>query len=149
MRILFVCTGNICRSPAAEVILRTKRPDVLVDSAAMGPWHIGEPPYSLMQDLAAKRGYDMSVLSARLVDVADFSAFDLIVAMDQSHLDGLKTICPQAERNKIVKMGAFASGSWRDADVPDPYYTRNFDETLDILENAIEGLIFHLDRLKV
>jgi protein-tyrosine phosphatase len=146
MRVLFVCTGNICRSPTGEAILRAKASpqDITCDSAAMSDWHTGEPPYGPMRAAARARGYDMSDLRARAVRPQDFTDFDLIIAMDQGHYDGLMKIAPADRTARIVKMGDYARAPWAGADVPDPYYTRDFAQTLDILENAIDGMLTDL-----
>lgn len=148
MRILFVCLGNICRSPAAEAMMRTMRSrhPITVQSAAMGSWHVGEPPYGPMQEAAQKRGYPMSDLRARAVCDQDFYEFDMILAMDQSHFDGLMARAPSDATATIAKICDFATGAWHGKDVADPYYTRAFDTTLDHLENALAGVMDHLDR---
>ncbi len=147
-RILFVCLGNICRSATAEVILRVKGAhlDLIIDSAGTSDWHVGDPPYGPMQAAAKSRGYDMADLRARQVSKADFNNFDLIVAMDESNLVNLRSIAPADLRVTLIKMGDYATAPWRFADVPDPYYTRDFNQTIDILENAIDGLIEAIDK---
>ncbi|WP_372867951.1 low molecular weight protein-tyrosine-phosphatase, partial [Pseudomonas sp.] len=98
MRILFVCLGNICRSPTAEAVLRHKLRElgleaaVEVDSAGTGDWHVGKPPDSRTRQAAQLRGYDLSALRGRQVSVIDFSRFDLILAMDNSNLEHLQRL---------------------------------------------------------
>lgn len=147
-RILFVCLGNICRSPTAEAVLRAIAADhpsldVHIDSAGTSDWHIGEPPYGPMQDAARTRGYDLSPLRARQFVAADFDRFDLIVVMDKSNLTNVEGLRPVGSTTRVELFTSFAPGTGLDH-VPDPYYTRNFDETLDIVEAASRGLIAEL-----
>lgn len=131
--VLFVCLGNICRSPTAEAVLRAKAPNLKIDSAGTGDWHVGEPPYGPMQQAAANRGYDLSSLRARQFQSADFGRFDLIFAMDENNLRNIEALRP-AGVDTPVRLFA-------DQPVPDPYYTRDFDECLDIVEAAAEAFI--------
>jgi protein-tyrosine phosphatase len=119
-------------------------PHFHIDSAGTGSWHVGEPPYGPMQRAARLRGIDMSDLRARQVTQNDFCDFDVIIAMDRDNLASLRKSCPPALAHKIAFMGDFATAPYRGQDVPDPYYTRDFDATLDMLENAITGLVTHL-----
>jgi len=125
--VLFVCLGNICRSPAAEATLRRLRPDLTVDSCGTGGWHIGKPPYGPMQDAARARGTEMSDLRARQLTPADLGRFDLIIAMDAENLADIRAL-GQAD---IRLMTSFLG---QDDPVPDPYYTRDFDGALDLIE---------------
>ncbi|MCV6595579.1 MAG: low molecular weight phosphotyrosine protein phosphatase [Mangrovicoccus sp.] len=134
-RILFVCLGNICRSPTADGVLRQLAPDLQVDSAGTGDWHVGEPPYGPMQRAAAKRGYDLSPLRARQVEAADFTRFDRIYAMDGAnlaHLEAMRPASAGAELSLLLDL----LPDQPQRDVPDPYYTRDFDQTLDLVEAA-------------
>ena len=126
MRILFVCLGNICRSPAAEAIMRRRAPDWTLDSAGTGGWHVGDPPYGPMQEAAKARGLDLSDLRARQFNIADFRVFDMIVAMDDQNLADIKAMRPHGIGTPLRKLAA--------ENVPDPYYTRDFDGALDIIE---------------
>ena len=128
MRILFVCLGNICRSPAAEGVMRELSPDWTIDSAGTSGWHIGDPPYGPMIAAAAQQGIDLRPLRARQFMPADFDAFDLIVAMDGKNLADIKAQRP-AGNTTPVRMFA-------DTDVPDPYYTRDFDGALAMISAA-------------
>ena len=129
MRILTVCLGNICRSPTAEAVLRARAPATWqIDSAGTADWHTGNPPYGPMQDAARPRGYELAPLRARRVTTADFTNFDLILAMDAQNLADLQAIAPA---NTTARITLFA-----DADVPDPYYTRDFGGALSIIEAA-------------
>jgi len=130
-RILCVCLGNICRSPTAEVALRGVLPNHRIDSAGTGGWHIGKPPYGPMQDAARARGYDLSALRARQVNASDFTEFDLILAMDRDNLADLKAMRPQDRAPLALFLDPIGGG-----DVPDPYYTRDFDGALDLIERA-------------
>lgn len=138
-RILFVCLGNICRSPAAEVVFRSLSPDSDVDSAGTAGWHIGKPPYGPMQEAARHRGYDLSPLRARKVNLKDFHHFDLIIAMDGQNRADLERIRPQDARASIRLFTDFAPIEGVDH-VPDPYYTRDFEGALDLIEYAASGL---------
>lgn len=136
--ILFVCLGNICRSPAAEGVVRAIGPDLTLDSAGTGDWHVGDPPYGPMQDAARARGYDLSDLRARQVSRADFDRFDLIVAMDAQNRADLEALRPPGNATEVVLFTDFgpADGS----PVPDPYYTRDFEGCLDLIETCADGL---------
>ncbi|QGX97259.1 low molecular weight phosphotyrosine protein phosphatase [Roseovarius faecimaris] len=139
MRVLFVCLGNICRSPAAEGVFRELAREVETDSAGTGGWHVGEPPYGPMQDAARKRGYDLSDLRARQFGRADFDRFDLIIAMDASNLADIERQRPEHSTTPVRLFTDYAPGSGMDH-VPDPYYTRDFDGALDLIEAAARGL---------
>ncbi len=143
-RILFVCLGNICRSPAAEGIVRdlcaAQGLDVTTDSAGTAQYHLGKPPYGPMQQTAKARGIDISDLRARQVKSDDFLRFDLIVAMDQENLSDIERLRP-AESETPVMLFAPLADDGRTQDVPDPYYTRDFEGCLDLLQSAAQGLI--------
>ncbi|SMX49230.1 low molecular weight protein-tyrosine-phosphatase [Maliponia aquimaris] len=145
-RILFVCLGNICRSPAAEAVVRSKaaaRGVALdLDSAGTGDWHIGSPPYGPMQQAGAARGYDLSPLRARQVSRADFGRFDLIVAMDGQNLADLRRLARTGGAS-LRLFTDYAPQTGADH-VPDPYYTRDFDGALDLIEACAEGLLDQL-----
>src|SRR5919109_1057470 len=153
MKILFVCLGNICRSPTAEVVLRTlasrEAPelDLEVDSAGTAGYHIGEPPDPRTRQAAERRGYDLTTLRARIVEPADFERFDLIVAMDREILGVLRRRAPASAQERVRLLLEFAPEA-RLEDVPDPYYggANGFEEVLDLVEAATRGLIQHLRR---
>ncbi len=144
-RILFVCLGNICRSPSAEAVFRHRAEaagldgDVTVDSAGTGDWHVGKRADP--RAIAAARGRGVEVTSiARQVRTSDFERFDLLIAMDSSNHADL-TAMPGADPGRLRMMREFAGEPG--LDVPDPYYGAEdgFDEVLDILERACDGLI--------
>lgn len=139
-RILFVCLGNICRSPAAEGVVRAFAPHLWLDSAGTSDWHVGEPPYAPMQSAANARGVDLSALQARQFDKEDFTAFDLIVAMDHSNRQRIEALRPAGNQTPVTLFAEYAQG-WSTQEVPDPYYTRDFDGVLDLIEDAARGLI--------
>jgi len=151
MRILFVCLGNICRSPSAEAVLRRiaaqEAPElhIEVDSAGTAGYHIGEPPDARSQEAAVRRGYDMSRLRARIVEPDDFERFDLILAMDRNNLAILRRRAPAAARERVRLFLDFAPEA-DTPEVPDPYYggASGFEEVLDLVEAASRGLIAHL-----
>jgi len=138
-RILFVCLGNICRSPAAEGVFRAMVPNMVSDSAGTGGWHVGEPPYGPMQDAAYARGVDLSDLRARQFSVQDFDRFDLIIAMDGANQTDIETQRPAGNMTRVCLLTDFAPKTGADH-VPDPYYTRDFDGALDLIERCMEGL---------
>ena len=150
--VLIVCTGNICRSPTAEGVMRElarKRglaDRVKVESAGTHDYHVGEPPDPRSQKHASKRGYDLSAQRASQVKDADFQSFDYILAMDRGHLRMLRSMAPADAK---AKLGLFleASGKWKDEDVPDPYYggVEGFEQVLDMVEEAAERW---LDRIE-
>ena len=143
--ILFVCSGNICRSPTAEGVLRSlcgkEGLELRVESAGLGDWHVGQPPDERTQLHARKRGYDLSAQRARQVRPQDFEDFDLILAMDRGHLLALGRMAPAQHRTKIR---LFAAGR----DVPDPYYggADGFEQVLDLVEAECRGLLEELRR---
>lgn len=151
MKILFVCLGNICRSPSAEAVLRTiaaqEAPDLAieVDSAGTAGYHTGDPPDARSQEAAGRRGYDMSSLRARVVEPEDFERFDLILAMDEKNLATLQQLAPAAYRERVRLFLEFAPDSGMD-EVPDPYYGGpvGFEHVLDLVEEASRGLLTHL-----
>lgn len=130
MRVLVVCLGNICRSPAGEAALRAAAPDWSVDSAGLGDWHAGDPPYGPMQEAARVVGFDLSRQRARQITSADFHAFDLILAMDASVQAEIDRRRPRDARARVEAFDTI--------DVPDPYYTRDFSGAMDQISRAAE-----------
>ncbi|MEM6773435.1 MAG: low molecular weight protein-tyrosine-phosphatase [Pseudomonadota bacterium] len=149
--VLFVCLGNICRSPTAEGVFREFAraegliDDIAIDSAGTGAWHVGEPPDQRAQAAAASRGYDLSAQRARQVDPADFARHDLILAMDRTNFDDLCALCPPGMQDRIRLFLSFAPGAEIE-EVPDPYYGAGdgFQRVLDLVEDASRGLLEHL-----
>jgi protein-tyrosine phosphatase len=147
-RVLFVCTGNICRSPTAEGVFRKLVADagladrIRADSAGTHAYHVGEPPDRRTQLAARSRGYDLSELRARRVARDDFRHFDLVLAMDREHREILGGLAPPSAGHKLRLMMEFARRSAHD-EVPDPYYggPEGFELVLDLLEDAAEGLL--------
>jgi low molecular weight protein-tyrosine phosphatase len=150
-RILFVCLGNICRSPTAEAVLRDllarEAPElsVEIDSAGIGDWHIGEPPDQRALVAARRRGLDMSRLRARQIVSEDFARFDFILAMDRANLSDLWRRAPTQYRERVRLFLEFAPDLGID-EVPDPYYggAAGFEDVLDLAEQAARGLLSHL-----
>jgi low molecular weight protein-tyrosine phosphatase len=151
MRILFVCLGNICRSPSAEAVMRAlaarEAPELAleVDSAGTAGYHIGDAPDSRSQAAALRRGYDMAPLKARIVETVDFERFDLILAMDTQNLEVLRQRAPAGYRERVRLFLEFAPDCGLD-EVPDPYYggPAGFEQVLDLVEEASRGLLAHL-----
>lgn len=151
MRVLFVCLGNICRSPTAEVVLRTvaarEAPELEleVDSAGTAAYHVGEPPDPRTREAAARRGYDLTAPRARIVEPADFERFDLILAMDREILRALRRRAPTTAHQRLRLFLEFAPEAGPE-DVPDPYYggPNGFEEVLDLVEAATRALLAHL-----
>jgi protein-tyrosine phosphatase len=147
-RVLFVCMGNICRSPTAEGVFRHLVEEqglggkIIIDSAGTHDYHIGDAPDARSQAAAARRGYDLSRLRARQVVRDDFSRFEYVLAMDQANLGLLQQQCPENYRNRLKLFLEFADdGALRE--VPDPYYggAQGFEQVLDLVENAGRGLL--------
>ncbi|HEV2271649.1 MAG TPA: low molecular weight protein-tyrosine-phosphatase [Steroidobacteraceae bacterium] len=153
MRILFVCLGNICRSPTAEVVFRAvasrEAPEIVleIDSAGTAGYHVGELPDQRTRQAAARRGYDLSALRARVVEPRDFESFDLILAMDRENLRALQRRAPPQARDRLRLFLEFAPEAGI-AEVPDPYYggPNGFEDVLDLIEAASRGLVEHLRR---
>jgi protein-tyrosine phosphatase len=147
MRVLFVCMGNICRSPTAEGVFRHRllqaglHERVTVDSAGTGDWHVGKAPDGRSSQAALSRGYDLSSLRARQVLSDDFQRFDLILAMDHDNLARLQALRPAsggAELDLYLRRYALALD-----EVPDPYYggADGFEQVLDLIEQASDALL--------
>jgi protein-tyrosine phosphatase len=151
VRILFVCMGNICRSPTAEGVMRALLREegleatVELDSAGTGGWHAGEPPDARATEAARRRGVVLEG-AARQVTAADFDDFDLLVAMDRENLRELLAIAPSeegAEKVRLLREFDPASADAGDLDVPDPYYggERGFERVLELVTAACRGLL--------
>lgn len=145
-RVLFVCLGNICRSPSAEGVFRAMAGSSHdVDSAGTSGWHVGEPPYGPMMQAARARGVALDDLRARQFESADFHAFDLIVAMDADNLTAIEAQRPAGSNTPVHLFTDYAPEAGMDH-VPDPYYTRDFDGVLSLVETCSRGLMRALDQ---
>ena len=152
-RILMVCTGNICRSPTAEGVLRAKlqqaglQAQVRVDSAGTQGYHTAERPDPRAIQAAAKRGYNIAALQARPMRPEDFSHFDWLLAMDQTHLDWLHKRGPEGATARCALLMPMARQCGNLTEVPDPYFggPAGFERVLDLLEDACDGVV---DRLR-
>ncbi len=146
--VLFVCMGNICRSPTAEGVFAKRLADaglderVDVDSAGTHAYHVGEPPDPRAQRTAASRGVDLSRQRARKAVAEDFETFDYVLAMDRDNLERLREICPEGAEHKLQLFLSYAAELDID-EVPDPYYggPAGFDRVLDMIEAAADGLL--------
>ncbi len=151
--VLFVCMGNICRSPTAEGIFRhlvseKKLTDMFItDSAGTHAYHVGEPPDHRAQETAEARGIDLSDLKGRKVTVSDFDKFDYVLAMDKDNYAILDEMCPSEKKEQLRLFLDFADDLSFD-EVPDPYYggTQGFEKVFDMLEQASLGLILHIQK---
>lgn len=152
IRVLFVCLGNICRSPAAEGIMKKLVADknledfVIIDSAGTSGWHEGELPDARMRSHGRKRGYDFCSRS-RLFKRVDFDRFDYIVVMDDSNYSNVSSLAlTDGDEKKIHRMTDFSSRFSHDH-IPDPYYSgaSGFELVLDLLEDACEGLLSDIE----
>ncbi|GGC82013.1 low molecular weight protein-tyrosine-phosphatase [Vreelandella lutescens] len=151
-RVLFVCLGNICRSPTAEGVFQrsldraglSKR--VSIDSCGVGDWHVGKAPDARAQAAALRRGVDISHLRARQLNASDFLEFDYVLGMDRENLAAMQLLKPADSQAKVGLFLAYAG--LPDTDVPDPYYggESGFEQVLDMIEQASAGLIEELTR---
>ncbi|HUW75043.1 MAG TPA: low molecular weight protein-tyrosine-phosphatase [Gallionella sp.] len=147
-KVLFVCMGNICRSPTAEAVFRHyvesagMSADIFIDSAGTHDYHIGDKPDARAQHAARQRGYDMSELRGRQVGGDDFRHFDYVLAMDSANLAILQQIAPPDSNTRARLLLEF-SRHHRERDVPDPYYggADGFERVLDMVEDAAQGLL--------
>ena len=150
IKVLFVCLGNICRSPTAEGVFRQHVKEagltgcVVVDSAGTGDYHLGERPDPRACWAASRRGYDLAALRARQVSTEDFSNFDYVLAMDEQNLHTLKQLAPADHAHKVKMFTEFCSNG--ECSVPDPYTggPQGFEFVLDLVEDAAQGLLRHI-----
>ena len=156
IRVLFVCTGNICRAPTAEGVFRFMAETmgigdrVMVDSAGIADYHIGEPPDERSVMAARNRGVDLSGQRARQLRPDDFEIFDFLVAMDQTHFSEMRRLCPDGDTDRIKLLLDYAPQVGT-RDVPDPYYGAGdgFNYVLDLVEAGSAGLLQEIrDALK-
>jgi protein-tyrosine phosphatase len=157
-KLLVVCMGNICRSPMAQVVLKTQAvragiaPSVSIDSAGTHASHFGEKPDPRGEAALLRRGYEMGRIRSRKVSEKDFLQFDLILAMDASNLAAMRQICPPDQAHKLslfLEFGAPAHGDGTSLDVPDPYYgnAAGFDRVLDLCELGARQILAQIPRL--
>lgn len=156
IRILFVCLGNICRSPTAEGVFRHRAieagfrdsyvGDLFIDSAGTGAYHIGEKPDRRSRKAAASQGVDLENIRARKLTLQDFSDFDYILAMDQENLSNMKSLCPEHHQKKLHLFMNFARNCPGITEVPDPYYDdqKAFDRVFNIVDRAAIGFLDHI-----
>lgn len=140
--ILFVCLGNICRSPAAEGVMRgmaaAQGVEIALDSAGTGDWHVGRPPHPPMVAAARARGWDLSALRARQIAPADFDRFDLILGMDRANLAAIERLRPPGNTTPVrLFLG--------DVELPDPYFDGSFEAALDLVEAGAARLLDQLE----
>lgn len=153
VRVLFVCMGNICRSPTAqgvfERIVQEKgvAERIVIDSAGTHAYHVGEPPDRRSQAAALGRGVDLSGQRARRIEKHDLDHFDYVLVMDQGNLEEVLHLSSPEHRERIHLFMTFA-GRWQESEVPDPYYGggSGFQQVLDMVEDAAEGLLEHIHR---
>lgn len=154
MKIVFVCTGNICRSPTAEGVLRRKLEEAgladrhTTESYGLGGWHVGDAPDPRAVGAAARRGYNLSAIRARKFTAKAFRDDALVVAMDRGHYRQLLSLAPEGADDRLFHFLEFAPGAIAEAgverlDVPDPYYgdDAGFEYTLDLIEAGAEGIV--------
>lgn len=149
--VLFVCMGNICRSPTAEVVFRHYvenaglSESILIDSAGTHDYHIGHAPDLRSQQAAEQRGYDMSGLRGRQVASSDFERFDYVLAMDRANLAILQYLAPRGCKKQLGLFLEYARHCSA-REVPDPYYggEQGFEHVLDMVEDAAQGLLLHI-----
>jgi len=152
-KILFVCMGNICRSPTAHgvfedlVTRKNLQAQFEIDSAGTHAYHVGEPPDRRSQQTATTRGLDLSYIQARQVTNRDFDYYDIILAMDQDNMSLLTQACPELQRHKLHLFLEFAPEHPLD-EVPDPYYggANGFEDVFDMVQAASEGLLVYLTK---
>lgn len=148
VKVLFVCMGNICRSPTAEGVFRHRVAAAgldsvfNIDSAGTHSYHVGARPDPRAAEAARRRGIDLGGLRARRVAPEDFERFDYVLAMDRHNLELLVADCPEAHRDKLELFLKYAT-AYDDTEVPDPYYGGNkgFEYVLDLVEDAADGLL--------
>lgn len=149
--VVFVCMGNICRSPTAEAVFRHYveqaglAGQIVIDSAGTHDYHIGAPPDARTQRAAQQRGYDLSALRGRQVEPGDFFRFDYVLAMDQANLSILRRITPPGSETQAELFLGYARHHV-EREVPDPYYggEEGFERVLDMVEDAAQGLLQHI-----
>ncbi|UJF35417.1 low molecular weight protein-tyrosine-phosphatase [Paenibacillus hexagrammi] len=148
-KVLFVCLGNICRSPMAEAVFRSKVKEaglerqIDIDSAGTGDWHLGEPPHEGTRSILKSHGISYDGMKSRLVKTEDFNDYTYIIAMDASNIRNLQTFAPDSYSASIHKLLEFAPDA-SNGDVPDPYYTGNFNEVFEMVDESCERLLAYI-----
>lgn len=151
VRVLFVCMGNICRSPLAEAVFRQRvqeaglENEIFIDSVGTAGWHEGSPPHALALEVGEEHGYTLKGLAARAIQWQDYDSFDRILAMDKVNLATLLNGCPETFRPKIDLYLNFTP-KIRKSEIPDPYgkKKRAFAKTLKLIETGADGLLDHI-----
>ncbi|MEO5342572.1 MAG: low molecular weight phosphotyrosine protein phosphatase [Gammaproteobacteria bacterium SHHR-1] len=151
IKVLFVCMGNICRSPTAHGVFRDLvrqqglEQAIEIDSAGTHSYHIGSPPDGRAQETARSRGFDLSDLRGRQVQVEDFEYFDYILAMDRNNYQGLAALCPKGAEHRLGMFMDYAP-QLQINEVPDPYYggQNGFERVFDMVDAAAQGLLEHI-----
>ena len=152
--VLFVCMGNICRSPTAEGVFRHvvkqagMQDNIMIDSAGTHAYHIGESPDKRSQAKAKEHGVDLSNQKARKALAKDFERFDYIIAMDRSNYEDLKSLTRNQEQSQKLSLFMDYADNWNNTEVPDPYYggSNGFQEVFDMVTSASEGLLEHIKK---